>query len=84
MFEFTQVQYDEFRTWLQYLNKYRDNAWPDKADWKTYPGMPDYELYQNQLQRDFVLTVVFTEKVKTPYVIRDAFTVSDYNKGLML
>lgn len=83
MFQFTQTQYDELRDWFQDLNQYDEMSWPAKANWKTFTGLPTYELYQKWYQRSYILTIVFEEEVQTPKKIGDRFTVSDYNDQLM-
>lgn len=84
MFVFTQEQYDEFKSWLQELNKtMAKESWPAEEDYLTYPGLPKYELYQYQVQRDFATVIVFEEMIRTPHSINDRFTVSDFNQTIM-
>jgi len=66
-FEFTELQYQEFRKFLKELNKVNWGVW-DSRQWLKYPGLPGYSINQYEQTNGKTFVVVkFDEAVKLPY-----------------
>jgi len=66
LFEFTELQYQQFKTFLLNLTKLNWGVW-EPSKWLHYPGLPAYSIHQyGQTNGKSFVVIKFDEVVKLP------------------
>ena len=65
-FEFTELQYQEFKTFLMELNKVNWGLWKPSS-WLSYPALPSYGIYHYEQTNGKTFVVIkFDDLVQLP------------------